>query len=93
MSGNKKALESIRRLVRLTSAREALDRAAFSAKLGMLRADHAMDAVGQIVFEGKVKEATEKLHKFDLEYGPELESLKSRLGVVKPDPMELDFYD
>jgi hypothetical protein len=88
-----KTVESIRRLVRLTAARESLDRALFTAKLGMIRADQAMDVVNQAVFEGKVTDAVNKLHEFDLTYGVELKQLKDKLGNIKSDPDELEFYD
>jgi len=88
-----KIVESIRRLVRLTAARESLDRALFTAKLGMIRADQATDVVSQAIFEEKVTEGVNKLHTFDLQYGAELAALKQKLGSVKSDPDELEFYN
>jgi len=86
--------KDIRRLVKLTEAKDALERAAFSAKMSMMKADQAMDFVNQEKFETKAKAATELIHAFDIQNGAEIKRLETRLGKLKParDTEELEFY-
>jgi len=93
MRKDAKNMEEFRKLVKLTSARNALDRALFAAKLAVIHADQAMDVVNQVIFEERVRLGTAKVHEFDLTYGKEMANLKTKFGGLPVDKLEIDFYE